>query len=65
MKWLLGTILAKYCKKVASRADRAFFVSNALRSIYGDAERGDMISNEIRITQDMIIEKPEITRHYI
>lgn len=60
---LLGPIMAKYCKKVASRVDKAFFISNALRSIYGDAERGDMISNESRVTRDMIIKKPNITPH--
>lgn len=59
----LGLVLAKYCKKTASRADRAFFVSNTLRNIYGKVERGDLVCNESRVTRDMIIKKREIFPH--
>jgi len=60
---VLARVIAKYCKKIASRADRAFFVSNALRNIYGNAQRGDIVCNEIRVTRDMIVEKGETSLH--
>ena len=52
---VLAPLIAKYCKKIASRADRAFFVSNALRDIYGNVQRGDIVCNESRVTKDMIV----------
>jgi len=61
---LLGSVIARYCEKVASRADRAFFVSNALRNIYGDIQRGDIVCNESRVTIDMIVENPGILPHH-
>lgn len=54
LKWF-GNLIAKYCTKIASRADKAFFISNALRNIYGDVQRGDIVCNESRVTKDMIV----------
>jgi len=62
LKFMAG-LLANYCKRIASRSDKAFFVSDALREIYGDEDCGDLVCNESRLTKDMIIDTPCFDPH--
>lgn len=52
MRWF-GSLIGRYCRRISIRADRAFFVSNALRTLYDLSKQG-MVSNESRVTMEMI-----------